>query len=85
MEADVRKWGNSLAIRLPKAEADRLGLKEGDHVEVALKKAGRRPRKAVDLSDWPLIPETRSDVSERHDEFLYGKHRELKWQKDAKR
>ena len=30
----VAKWGNSLAIRLPKALVDRLGLKEGDDVEL---------------------------------------------------
>lgn len=30
----VSKWGNSLAIRLPKAVVDALGLKEGDEIEV---------------------------------------------------
>ena len=30
----VSKWGNSLAIRLPAAVAEALGLKEGDEVEV---------------------------------------------------
>jgi len=30
----VSKWGNSLAIRLPKAVVDELGLKEGDAVEI---------------------------------------------------
>lgn len=30
----VARWGNSLAVRLPKALVDRLGLKEGDDVEV---------------------------------------------------
>lgn len=30
----VAKWGNSLAVRLPKALVDRLGLKEGDDVEL---------------------------------------------------
>jgi antitoxin MazE len=30
----VSKWGNSLAIRLPGAVVEALGLKEGDHIEV---------------------------------------------------
>ena len=36
----VSKWGNSLAIRLPAAVVDVLGLKEGDNVEVEV--AGAR-------------------------------------------
>jgi len=30
----VSKWGNSLAVRLPKALVEELGLKEGDDVDV---------------------------------------------------
>jgi len=30
----VSKWGNSLAVRLPRALVERLGLKPGDDVEV---------------------------------------------------
>lgn len=30
----VSRWGNSLAIRLPAAVVEALGLKEGDEVEV---------------------------------------------------
>jgi antitoxin MazE len=30
----VAKWGNSLAVRLPKALADALGLKAGDEIEI---------------------------------------------------
>jgi antitoxin MazE len=36
----VRKWGNSLAIRLPSAVVEALQLKDGDHVEVHI--AGER-------------------------------------------
>jgi antitoxin MazE len=31
----VAKWGNSLAIRLPKALIEALGLKAGDEVELS--------------------------------------------------
>lgn len=30
----VSKWGNSLALRLPAAVVDALGLKEGDDIEI---------------------------------------------------
>lgn len=30
----VSKWGNSLAVRLPKAVVEILGLKEGDDVQI---------------------------------------------------
>jgi antitoxin MazE len=33
----ISKWGNSLAIRLPKAIADTLELKEGDEVDLVAK------------------------------------------------
>jgi antitoxin MazE len=36
----VSKWGNSLAVRLPAAVIEALGLKEGDQVEIQV--AGRR-------------------------------------------
>lgn len=36
----VARWGNSLAIRLPRAVVDALGLKEGDDIEIHV--AGER-------------------------------------------
>ena len=30
----VSRWGNSLAVRLPKALVERLGLKQGDELNV---------------------------------------------------
>jgi len=30
----VSKWGNSLAIRIPAAVVEALGLKEGDDIEI---------------------------------------------------
>jgi antitoxin MazE len=32
----VSKWGNSLAVRLPAAVVDALGLKEGDQIEIRI-------------------------------------------------
>lgn len=36
----VAKWGNSLAVRLPAAVVEVLGLKEGDEIEIHV--AGQR-------------------------------------------
>lgn len=37
----IAKWGNSLAIRLPKAVVDALKLKEGDDIEITVAGARR--------------------------------------------
>ena len=36
MLARVRKWGNSLAVRIPKAFADEAGLEQDSEVKVSL-------------------------------------------------
>lgn len=39
MRAKVQKWGNSLALRIPKGVADLLGLEDGCEVELSLQDA----------------------------------------------
>lgn len=46
----VSRWGNSLAVRLPAAVVEALGLKEGEEVEIHVVGArslevGRKPSK----------------------------------------
>jgi antitoxin MazE len=36
----VSRWGDSLAVRLPKALVEQLGLKEGDQLDVVAAKDG---------------------------------------------
>ena len=36
METRVQKWGNSLALRIPKAMADQVGLADNSPVELTL-------------------------------------------------
>ena len=36
----ISKWGNSLAVRLPKALVEELGLKEGDQLNVVAARNG---------------------------------------------
>jgi antitoxin MazE len=44
----VSRWGNSLAVRLPAAVVDALGLKEGDQIDIQV--AGRN---AFEVSKAP--------------------------------
>jgi antitoxin MazE len=37
MKTRVQKWGNSLAVRIPKAFAAEAGLEDEGHVEMALR------------------------------------------------
>ncbi|GAA6618066.1 AbrB/MazE/SpoVT family DNA-binding domain-containing protein [Scytonema sp. NUACC26] len=36
MSTVISRWGNSLAIRIPKAVADRIQVEEGTHVSISI-------------------------------------------------
>ncbi len=38
MQSTIRKWGNSLAIRIPKAYAEEALIKEGSDVNIRVEK-----------------------------------------------
>jgi len=74
----VSKWGNSLAVRLPKALVDRLGLKEGDEltvvaanketIEVETKKERRRRAlERMAARNWTLPEGYRFDRDEANE------------------
>lgn len=55
----VAKWGNSLAVRLPKALVESLDLKIGDEIQVAAKGPGElvvgrdlRRQEALERMRW---------------------------------
>ncbi|KJC48114.1 AbrB family transcriptional regulator [Bradyrhizobium sp. LTSP849] len=63
----VSKWGNSLAVRLPKTLVEELGLKEGDELDVVAARKGtievetkeERRRRAIEnmrARNWPSLP-----------------------------
>lgn len=62
----VSKWGNSLAVRLPKKLVDDMGLVEGDKLDVVevidrtivVQKDDRRKQALQNMQDrgWPLPP-----------------------------
>ncbi len=74
----ISKWGNSLAVRLPKALVDQLGLKEGDElnvvaasketIEVETREAQRR--RAIERLaslNWTLPPDYKFDRDEANE------------------
>lgn len=40
MELKIAKWGNSLAVSIPKAVAERARLREGERLEMSVNKDG---------------------------------------------
>jgi antitoxin MazE len=73
----VSRWGNSLAVRLPKALVDRLGLKEGDELNVVdvaertlvVQKEDRRKAALERLAalNWTLPPDYKFDRAEANE------------------
>jgi antitoxin MazE len=74
----VSKWGNSLAVRLPKALVDQFGLKEGDELNVVAAKEGaievetkeaRRQRALDNLAklNWTLPDDYKFDRDEANE------------------
>jgi antitoxin MazE len=74
----VSKWGNSLAVRLPKALVDRLGLKEGDELTVVAAKGDtievetretqrRRAIERLASLNWTLPPDYKFDRDEANE------------------
>ena len=74
----VSKWGNSLAVRLPKALVDELGLKEGDELEVVAARKGtievetkeERRQRAIEnmrARNWALPADYKFDRDEANE------------------
>ena len=64
MTTKIRKWGNSYAVRIPKATVDKGGFRYGSEVEVTLKPV----KKNYDLNEMvaQITPEN------RYPEFDWG-------------
>ena len=74
----VSKWGNSLAVRLPKALVDALGLREGDKLNVVAARNGtievetredqrRRALARMAARNWTLPPDYKFDRDEANE------------------
>lgn len=72
MKAKIQRWGNSLAVRIPKAFAEEVGLKNDSSIEMRLVKGGLLLEPS---SVWaPSLDELLADVTESnvHDEVDTG-------------
>lgn len=47
MQGQITKWGNSLAVRIPKGIAEAAHLREGDTLEISVEDEGKVEMKAV--------------------------------------
>jgi antitoxin MazE len=73
----VSKWGNSLAVRLPKALVDKLGLKPGDELavidarqgQITVEKMDRRKAALERLAsmNWELPADYKFDREEANE------------------
>jgi antitoxin MazE len=73
----VSRWGNSLAVRLPKALVDQLGLAPGDELNVveasnrqlAVEKVDKRAEflKQMEKFKWPAPEDYRFDRDEANE------------------
>ena len=65
MRAQVKKWGNSLALRIPKALAEEAGLDSGSNVELIVENGHlcvipvKRPRYTLEELVAQITPENR--------------------------
>lgn len=72
MNATIQKWGNSLAVRIPKSVSQQIRVSEGDDVELRVEADGllvRPARRRYQLS--ALI--RKITPSNRHRETGWGK------------
>ena len=47
MKIQIQKWGNSLALRIPKSYAQQSGIEQGSAVEISIEKGNIVLRPAV--------------------------------------
>jgi antitoxin MazE len=73
-QAQIVKWGNSLAVRIPKAVADEVGVQEGDPITVH---AGRGHIRLQTVERVPTLKElvARITPQNRYSETLTARAR----------
>jgi antitoxin MazE len=73
MQTQLAKWGHSLAVRIPKAAAEKAGLKAGDRLDLELDAQGaltlrpRTPSYTLEELVSGITPEN------HHDDLDWGK------------
>lgn len=77
MKMQIGKWGNSLAVRLPKAITERFDLSEGDEFDSspleaalsslhadALRERRKQALREIGQTNWTLPPDWKFDRDE---------------------
>jgi len=72
MKTKVQKWGNSLAVRIPKTFAEEVGLKDDSPIEMRLVEGGLLLEPSAEWT--PTLDEMLAGVTESnlHDEVDTG-------------
>lgn len=72
MTTKVQKWGNSLAVRIPKEMAEHLTIEQGSDVELQKTDDGI---KVVPKKQKPTLEEMMAQITpeNQHDEIDWGK------------
>lgn len=70
METEIKKWGNSLAVRLPKPMAKQISIKDGSRVNLVLKddRIEIIPKEPIDYSlDEMLMMVNEDNIHKEYD------------------
>lgn len=72
MTTKVQRWGNSLAVRLPKVILDDLNIKEGSDINISVE---NNAIKIIPIKKKPTLEELMSKITpeNKHDEVNWGK------------
>lgn len=69
MKVKVAKWGNSVAVRLPKGISEELGLKPGGQLDLLVEKGEIRLRSVGGRSSAQLLAEMIAEAKRLGTEF----------------
>jgi len=72
MTTKVQRWGNSLAVRIPKVILDDLNMKEGSDISISVE---NNTIKIILIKKKPTLEELISKITpeNKHDEVDWGK------------
>lgn len=71
MRARIRKWGNSLALRIPKPFAEETGVRQGAEVELSVSegKLVAAPVRRARITLGGLLAGVRKEMVHREEDF----------------
>jgi len=73
METKIQKWGNSLAVRLPKAFAEQTGIENGSDVQILIQDGKIILVPVKDRAKLLDALLEKTDESTVHSEISFGK------------